>query len=139
MIEVKRLKQGDEELAREIIAGFWPDGQLKDEFFSKETNYLLAGYVDGVFAGFLYAYELDRIDQQNPMMFLYSIDVLAEYRRQGIGKRLIEEIKSICTERRVCKMFVLTHEGNEPAMRLYQSTGGKRDIPDNVLFEYKEK
>jgi len=131
------LKHGDEESAREIVNRFWPEGKLNAEFFTKETNYLLAAYVDNVFAGFLYAYELDRFDGIEPMMFLYSIDVLPEYRRLGVAKRLITELKRICAERSVCKMFVLTHEENQPAMKLYQSTKGKRELPDNVLFVYK--
>jgi len=137
MIEIKRLQNGDGELAQEIVDKFWPDGQLNRKFLSKETNYLLAAYVDGTLAGFLYAYELDRIEQERPMMFFYSIDVLQDFRRQGIGKRLIEELKQICFDRNVCKMYVLTDEVNTAAMRLYESTGGKRKLPDNVLFEYR--
>lgn len=138
VIEVKRLQKGDEELTQEIVDQFWPGSKLNDEFLSKETNYLIAAYVDEVFAGFLYAYELDRIEQQRPMMFFYSIDVLNQYRRQGIGKRLIEELKHICAERNVSKMYVLTDEANVVAMKLYESTGSKRILPDNVLFVYKE-
>jgi len=139
MIEIKRLHRGDEELAQEIVKQFWPQGQLNDEFLSKEPNYLLAAYVDNALAGFAYAYELDRIEQERPMMFFYSIDVLSEYQKQGIGKRLIEELKRICADRNVCKMYVLTDEENEAAMNLYQSTGGERVYPDNVLFVYKEE
>lgn len=137
MIEIKRLTQGDEESAREIVSRFLPDGQLNDEFLANQTNYLLAAYVDNSLAGFLYAYELDRLEQDKPMMFLYSIDVLPEYRRQGIGKRLIVELKRICAERSVSKMFVLTDEENTAAMRLYQSTKGKRVLSDNALFVYE--
>ncbi|TET23892.1 MAG: GNAT family N-acetyltransferase [Candidatus Stahlbacteria bacterium] len=139
MIEIKRLHRGDEELAQEIVKQFWPEGQLNDECLKKETNYLLASYLDGTFAGFLYAYELDRLEQDKPMMFFYSIDVLPEFRQQGIGKRLIKELKRICTDRNVSKMYVLTDEENEAAMRLYRSTGGKRVMPDNVLFIYKDE
>jgi ribosomal protein S18 acetylase RimI-like enzyme len=139
MIEIKRLTQGDEESAREIVNRFWPEGKLNAEFLTKETNYLLAAYVDNALAGFLYAYELDRIERTESMMFFYSIDVLPEYRQQGIGKGFIQELKRICAERSVCKMFVLTHEENQPAMKLYQSTKGKRALPDNVLFVYKDE
>ncbi len=108
--------------------------EVNDEFLLNHMNYLLAAYVDNSLAGFTYAYELDWIDRREPMMFFYSIDVLSEYRQQGIGKRLVQELKRICTERSVSKMFVLTDEGNTAAMRLYQFTGGKRVLPDNVLF-----
>ncbi|MBD3285550.1 GNAT family N-acetyltransferase [candidate division WOR-3 bacterium] len=138
MIEIKRLRQGDEVLAQEIVDKFWPEGRLNETFLSKQTNYLLAAYVDDAFAGFLYAFELDRLEQERPMMFFYSIDVLEKYRRQGIGKRLIEELNRICAQRNVSKMYVLTDEANTAALKLYQSTGGKRVMPDNVLFVYKE-
>jgi ribosomal protein S18 acetylase RimI-like enzyme len=137
MIEVKRIRGGDETPAREVVAAFWPEGKLNDEFLGKETNYLLAAYVDGVFAGFLYAYELERLETDRPMMFFYSIDVLEAYRRRGVAARLIGELKRICAERNVSKMYVLTDEANVAAMKTYQSTGGERVSPDNVLFVYK--
>jgi GNAT superfamily N-acetyltransferase len=67
------------------------------------------------------------------------LDVLPEYQRQGVGKRLISELKKICRERNVSKMYVLTEESNTAAMNLYKSTGGKRIIPDSVVFLYKEE
>lgn len=139
MIKIKRLQKGNEKLAREVAVKFWPKSELNDEFLKKETNYLLAAYVDNTLAGFAYAYELDRIEQSKPMVFLYSIDVLPEYQRRGIGKQLIEALRAEFTEEGFCKMFVLTDEGNTAAMRLYQSTGGKRVLPDNVLFVYNEE
>ena len=138
MIDVKRLRKGDEDPAREVVAAFWPEAQLNGEFFAKDTNYLLAAYVDGAFAAFLYAYELERLETARPMVFLYSVDVLEAYRRRGVATHLIEELKRICAERNVSKMYVLTDEANVAAMRTYQSTGGKRVSPDNVLFVYKE-
>lgn len=137
MIEIKRLRKGDENLAREVVASFWPEGELNGEFFAKETNYFLAAYVDGAFAGFLYAYELERLEMDRPMMFFYSIDVLEAFQQRGVATRLIEDLKRICAERNVSKMYVLTDEENVAAMKTYQSTGGERVLPDNVLFVYK--
>lgn len=61
-MEVKRLKRSDEALAQEIVSRFWPKGKLNPEFLAGDANYLLAAYVDGAFAGFLYAYELERVE-----------------------------------------------------------------------------
>jgi aminoglycoside 3-N-acetyltransferase I len=138
MIDVKRLDKGDEDPAREVVAAFWPEARPNDEFFTKETNYLLVAYVDGAFAGFLYAYELERLETARPMVFLYSVDVLESYRRRGIATRLIEKLKRICAGRNVSKMYVLTDEANVAAMKTYRSTGGERVLPDNVLFVYKD-
>lgn len=120
MIEVKRLGEGDEDRARDIVEAFYPDGALNKAFLSNESNYLLAAYVDGEFAGFLYAYELPRPDRVEPMMFLYSIDVLSEHRRKGVGNKLVEALRSVCAERGFMKMFVITGESNEAAVNLYE-------------------
>ncbi len=138
MFEIKRLKQGDEALAKGIVERFWPKGKLNPEFLAGEANHLLAAYAEGGLVGFLYAYELQRIETEKPMIFLYSIDVLPEHLKQGAGKRLIQELKKICRERNVTKMFVLTEEANAAAMRLYESTGGIRQSPDAVMFVYRE-
>ena len=42
MIKIKRLQKGNEKLAREVVAKFWPKSELNDECLKKETNYLLA-------------------------------------------------------------------------------------------------
>jgi ribosomal protein S18 acetylase RimI-like enzyme len=93
--------------------------------------------VDGEFAGFLYAYELARLEREAPMMFLYSIDVLPERREKGVGKKLIEKLKSVCAGRGFMKMYVITGEENEAAVRLYESVGGKRQAEDDVIFVWE--
>jgi ribosomal protein S18 acetylase RimI-like enzyme len=136
-VEVKRLATGDADRAREIIDAFFPTGELNEDFLSDRRNYMLAAYVDGEFAGFLYAYELARLERKAPTMFLYSIDVLPPHRERGVGKRLVEELKSICAERGFMKMYVITGEGNEAAMSLYMSAGGTRPAGDDVVFVWE--
>jgi ribosomal protein S18 acetylase RimI-like enzyme len=137
MIEVKRLTKGDEGRARDVVKEFYPDGAFNEAFLYDERNYLIAAYVDGEFAGFLYAYELARLEREAPMMFLYSIDVLPERREKGVGKKLIEKLKSVCAGRGFMKMYVITGEENEAAVRLYESVGGKRQAEDDVIFVWE--
>jgi ribosomal protein S18 acetylase RimI-like enzyme len=136
-VEVKRLTTRDDGRAREIVDAFYPAGELNADFLSDPRNYLLAAYVDGAFAGFLYGYELARLEREAPMMFLYSIDVLPAHRKKGVGKRLIEELKSICIRRGFMKMYVITGDGNEAAMNLYRSAGGARPAGDDVVFVWE--
>jgi len=137
MIEVKRLTTGDGDRARYVVEAFYPDGALNEAFLYDERDYLLAAYVDGEFAGFLYAYELARLERKAPMMFLYSIDVLPAHRGKGVGKKLIEKLKSICAGRGFMKMYVITGEENEAAMKLYESVGGHRCADDDVVFVWE--
>lgn len=137
VVEVKRLTTGDDDRAREIVDAFYPSGELNEDFLSDRRNYLLTAYVDGEVAGFLYAYELARLERETPMMFLYSIDVLRAHREKGVGKKLIELLKSICIERGFMKMYVITGERNEAAMGLYRSAGGVRPAEDDVVFVWE--
>ena len=92
--------------------------------------------MDAELVGQVIGYILDRWDADEPMLFLYSIDVVESYRRQGIGKALIQAFRELGRVRGCSELFVFTHESNFPAMRLYESTGGKRASPDAVMFEY---
>jgi len=71
------------------------------------------------------------------MLFLYSIDVAETYQRRGIGTALIEAVRKLGREQDCSESFVFTNESNLAGMQLYQSTGGKRSNPDDVvMFEY---
>ena len=64
------------------------------------------------------------------MMFFYEVGVAEAYRRRGIGKRMIAELKEICRTEDVMKMWVPTSRSNVAATRLYASTGGMFKRPD---------
>ena len=91
MIQVKRLTNADSDRACKIAELFY--SSYNAYILSDEHNYLLAAYRDEELAGFLLAYELERLDSDHPMMFLYTIDVLPGHRRKGIGRSLINELK----------------------------------------------
>ena len=84
---------------------------------------MIVAFDDGVPVGYLLAYLLDRVDRDQHMMFFYEIGVAESQRRQGVGKRPIGELKSICREADVMKMWVPTGRSNVAATRLYTSTG----------------
>ena len=57
------------------------------------------------------------------MMFFYEIGVAESSRRRGIGRRLVNTLKSVCRDEDVMKMWVPTGRSNVAATRLYASTG----------------
>ena len=71
------------------------------------------------------------------MMFFYEIGVVESHRRRGVGKQLIGELKAICRQADVMKMWVPTGRSNVAATRLYASTGA---VPlndgDEVTYAY---
>ena len=134
---IKRMKQLDKNTLSVLLerAGeryFKPN----QNFFADEKNVLLASYTNGLLSGFLWAYVFLCPDNSNPKMFLYSIDVFDEFRRKGIAKQLIGELKNIARMHNCCEMFVPTRKSNSAAMALFRATGGKIENDDDILFIY---
>ncbi len=145
-IEIRRLGRDDGELALETIsklkAADWEDqgGKPKSltanylaRFLRYDDHFLIVAIENAEPVGYLLAYELSRVDRDQNMMLFYEIGVADNERRQGVGAALIDEIKSICRERDIMKMWVQTNESNEVAMRLYQSAGGERVEEDDLV------
>jgi ribosomal protein S18 acetylase RimI-like enzyme len=112
-------------------------GQHLEKFLARSENVLIVAEQDGVPTGFLLAYLLDRVDRDQRMVCLYEIDVSEHHRRRGIGRAMIETLKSICKKENAMKAWVITNRSNLAAFRLYESTGAAADPSgDEVTFVY---
>ncbi len=143
-MEVRRLGSDDSQLGVDAIRllkapdGYpIPSASYLLRFLSRPESVLIVASNDGVPVGYLVAYLLDRVDRDQQMMFFYEIGVAESHRRRGVGKRLIGELKSICLEADVMKMWVPTGRSNVAATRLYTSTGAV-PLPsgDEVTYAY---
>ena len=146
-MQIKRLGVEDQIIAWRAINKLKTEmssgvrAELKAEylgrFLRRDENYFLAALVDGEPVGFALAYQLMRVDRKQDMMFFYEIAVDREYRKQGVGKALIQYLKNICRENKIVKMWVLTNKSNTAAVELYSSTGGIENAEgDEVSFTY---
>lgn len=136
---VRRLHAGDEAVAREAVARLknaYPTVDHTRRFLGNVNHYFYVAEVGGELAGFLLAYKMERCDGERAMMFLYEIEVLSRYRRQGIGRALVEAVKGECERQGFLKMFVITEESNEPAQRLYLASGGRLEQKGALLFHF---
>jgi len=144
-MEIRRLVEGDEEAACQLIeqvkfaidevADVSLDPADVAALVSDERSYLIAAYVDERPVGLVYGYRFPRLDGPRPMMFLYEAGVLEEFRRRGIGRALVEELKRFAEESDCRKMFVPTQASNEAAMALYRSAGGAEgDADPSISF-----
>lgn len=129
-MEVRRLGSDDAQsgvdairLLKALDGDPIPSAQYLRRFLSRPENVLIVAFDDGLPVGYLLAYLLDHVDRDQQMMFFYEIGVAESHRRRGVGKRLIGEVKSICREADVMKMWVPTGRSNVAATRLYASTG----------------
>ena len=87
--------------------------------------------------GFLTAYRVPKLGCDASMVYLFEIEVAPPYRRQGIGKALVNLLKTVCQANDVEEIWVGTENANTAAKRLYESTGGLCHLPDNCEFIYQ--
>jgi aminoglycoside 3-N-acetyltransferase I len=142
--EIKKLTPDEIKLAKELFLFFQVgDGKYNPtvssdsyltELLSKKDFHALVALEKEKILGGLTAYELTKYKSEKSEMFLYEIDVAAEYRRSGVATALIERLKAICAEKNIFEMFVLTEAGNFPARKLYEKTGGKGF--ETIEFDY---
>ena len=84
--------------------------------------------------GYACGYELNRLDNAGNMLYIHGVGVHADYRRQGVGKQLMEGIKQLCKLNGICKIFLDTQKTNSAARALYESVGGKANRDDSVSY-----
>jgi aminoglycoside 6'-N-acetyltransferase I len=70
------------------------------------------------------------------MFLVYEIGVVADHRREGIGRTLLDAVRALAIERGVPEGFVLTNESNGPAMALYAAAGGTRPSLDVAEWDF---
>jgi ribosomal protein S18 acetylase RimI-like enzyme len=143
-MEVCRLRSDDAQLGVEAVRVLKaPDGYPTPavdwliRFLARPENVFIVAIDAGTPVGYIVAYLLDRIDRERQMMFFYEIGVAESHRRRGIGTAMIAELKRICAQHDVMKMWVPTGRSNIAATRLYATTGA---IPlpdgDEVTYVY---
>ena len=135
-IRVKRMQPSDE---GEVMAaaGLFddpPNLEAVHNLLAEERDHLLLAYVHDRPAGMARAVELLMPETTRRQMFLYEIGTDESFQRGGVATALSEELVRLSRERDCLEMFVLTGESNDAAMALYQSTGGVRENPDDVMF-----
>ncbi len=113
------------------------DSEQGKTFIENDENALFIAFWDGKAAGFLTAHRLRRFDKRKAEVLLYEIGVHPDYRRRGIGKALIEEVKKWANKVGADKVWVLTEKDNEAAMAMYKSSGGIEEAPGTIMWAYK--
>jgi aminoglycoside 3-N-acetyltransferase I len=136
---IRRLSGNDGYTALKLCEMFKemkPSASYLSGLLDNDRHHVYVAEIDSEPVGFLLAYEMDRLDRNQKMLFFYEIEVLPEYQGQGIGSALAEKLVDHCQSENFMKMFVITNQSNEKAMNLYMNTGGDKKYEDGVLFEW---
>jgi len=121
---IRRLGPGDEDVIRALA-----EDEAQTALLSDDRTVFVAAFDGETPIGFAFGYVLPRRHGRPTIFFVYELDVDEGYRRQGIGRRLMEELLFGQEE-----AFVLTDAANEAAMALYASLGGTR--VDSVMWDF---
>jgi len=136
----RRLHIADLPLVLQMNQDFDDMWRLREEnvrlFLSQPHNWLYACIEGGHILGYACGYELNRLDDAGNMLYTHGVGVLPEYHRQGIGRRMLSDIKTMCRLSGICRFFLFTHHSNQAACGLYRALGGETDWKgdDDVSF-----
>jgi ribosomal protein S18 acetylase RimI-like enzyme len=139
-ITVRQLQAGDEGPASHVAAVFKSavlptSGATR--FLANPANYLIIAELGQRLAGFVLAYRLDRLDRPQGQLFVYEVAVLPEFQGQGIGTRLMEEIRRIVNDELLIEAFVVTDRANQAARHLYDRTGAYVEAGESMVYVYQ--
>jgi len=144
-VKIRRLIIGDEDNALKVVRQVMPVEERNGRepsiphlrtFLAQESNYLIIAEDGNAPVGSLTAYRMPALCCDATMVYIFEIEVTENYRRQGIGTRMINLLKQFCLEDGVEDIWVATEKDNQAARRLYESTGGICEYPDSCEFVY---
>lgn len=145
MISIKKLSIKDIEIAKELFTFFQSNDGISNPFILAESKFkaMLSDNNFHVFVaikgtellGGLTAFQLDMYKAIPAKILLYEIAVELNHRRQGIGKKLIQELTNYSETRGINKILVLTTTDNTEAIAFYKATNGNLEN-NQVCFSY---
>lgn len=97
-------------------------------WLSSSSAIALVALVDGEVVGGLAAYVLEKFEQERSEIYIYDLAVAAHMRRRGVATALIVELRRVAATRGAWVIYVQADQGDEPAIRLYESLGVREEV-----------
>lgn len=88
--------------------------------------------------GALTAYVFHKYEQERSEIYIYDLAVYRRYRRRGIATALIKHLYKEAARLGVYVIFVQADQGDEPAIKLYESLGTKEEVLHFDLNKIKQ-
>ena len=101
----------------------------QEAFAKRQIAYLLTDYntialvakVNSAIAGFIIAQV--EVDETTEFGHIITVNVTPKWRRQGIAKKLLQEIEHLLKQKGIHECRLEVREDNNSAIRLYQTIG----------------
>lgn len=136
-MECKVLEEQDLEMMLDFVDDEntqYNVGDLRN-FIGNNGNYGFIVKVDGKIIGFATAYILLKPNSKK-VFYLDAIDIMADYRGNGYGAKLMEFIRDYAKSLGCAEMFLVTNKSNTSACKCYEKTGGVSESQDDVVYVY---
>jgi aminoglycoside 3-N-acetyltransferase I len=121
---IRRLGPGDEDVVRRLA-----EKEPQTALLADDRTLFVAAFDGSEPVGFAFGYVLPRRHGRPAAMFVYELGVDEAHRRQGLGRRLMQELLAGQEE-----AYVLTELDNDAANALYASLGGTR--VETVMWDF---
>lgn len=145
-LKISRLQENDIERFIELVEllneVFEESNKIASEkqlrkLLNKTEFYAFVAIKEDKIVGGLTAYELEKYYSDKSKLYIYDIAVKTELHNQGIGKKLIEYLKTYSMNIGIEGIFVEAHSEDKQAVKFYESTFGKSEKVDHFNFEIK--
>ncbi len=142
MIEYKRLTVNDLAIAKKIVTIFrqqQPTDRKVLLTLADPYIYIYAALLDDDVCGYVKAYRLKRIDEENDFFIVYHCFVQEKYQRQHIASNLMKMILDEAKSQNAYYTFLITQSDNEAAKKLYEALGGyNHPLNKEIFYWYPE-
>jgi len=142
---IRRLQINDIEIAKELFLFFQTDDGIAtprvasserlEELLADDNFCILVAFADGKLIGGLTAYVLKMYKRNSIKVMLYEIGVKPKYRRKGVGRKLVENLKTLSAEQNAEEILIPTTANNRNGKEFYKATGGILSA-DSVTYKY---
>jgi len=107
------------------------------KLLSDDRTFLFVAISDEKAIGYILAYKFPSLYSSDYLAYLYDIEVLASYRRKGVGRRLIEALNTHLKSVGVTEVWLGTAVDNQAGQALFTSSGGLKSEETFNEFTYE--
>lgn len=87
--------------------------------------------------GGLVAYVLDKFEQDRREVYVYDVAVDPHFQRQGIGRKMMDEVRRIAREMHASVVYVQADKADDHAVAFYRSLDPSGESP-MINFDFNE-